>query len=894
MRIALSFALLLGACVQTNTADCGQDVVCREGTVCHPITIGETTTTECVSEDQLDKCKDMPDGMPCTGGTCYSEACLPAGCGNGRMDEGETCDDGNVTLGDGCSSSCVAEVCGNGVVDPVSTSSGTPLPNEQCDDGNTLGHDGCASTCIPEVPRWRRLPGVPQDRAFASMAVDVVAKKSIMFGGFSPLVFIGPNQSDSFATTDGVPFTGTPIGETWELSETGWNRIDSLFQPSPRGGAAMVNDGTRTLLVGGTSSTSSAFNDVWQLKDGAWTELARLPMAMGPRAGAAMAYWPEQHGVVLFGGVTKEGKPVDDTWFLADGSDTWTPFPLPTGTKTPESRMTATLTYDPSEHRLILAGGTQDAVAPAPLASWGLGANGWEPLAGGSPQANLEPYAYGATAAYDPAVGVVVFGGFYSGARTGDVWVWKSNKWTKLAASTEPRFGATGDADPITGHLQIFGGAIAPATDGCSGIVCTNALPPVGDGPPLDVLELDGSNWIPRNILVVAPTLSRHGYAYDFDRARVVVYGGDAASQTISNRTYEVVDHTWFAPALTNDAMSVTPPVVVSPSLVYATFGAVRGTYMFGGSTSQTSVSPTQEFLRLDHAPGVLTWRTATAAAKPSARAGAAMVFDSDRKRIVLFGGHDGTAPLADTWEYNGTTWTKVAVVGDSPLGRNDAAAGYDPVHHQMLVWGGSGANISGTSSQTTYGDLWAYDGATRTWTKADTSFGPSPRPGARFAWDARRRRMVLWGGNDSAIWEWNGSAWEYVPAFETPTPQSFAMMVQSADGSILVHGGAGAGLVSGDGNALGFETLELVRESPTLTTYATCNSKFLDEDHDGLCGCDDPDCWVYCTPWCPPTGTLSTDQVACDMAEAKCGDDMCQEPRENCGICPHDCGDCP
>jgi len=59
-------------------------------------------------------------------------------CGDGVLDEGEACDDGNTTDGDGCSSTCEFEsVCGNGVIEG----------NEVCDDGNTLDGDNCSSTC---------------------------------------------------------------------------------------------------------------------------------------------------------------------------------------------------------------------------------------------------------------------------------------------------------------------------------------------------------------------------------------------------------------------------------------------------------------------------------------------------------------------------------------------------------------------------------------------------------------------------------------------------------------------------------------------------------------------------------------------------------------------------
>jgi len=63
-------------------------------------------------------------------------------CGNTIIESGETCDDGNLINGDGCSSTCQTEVllCGNGITQ------GT----EQCDDGNTVSGDGCSSTCQTE------------------------------------------------------------------------------------------------------------------------------------------------------------------------------------------------------------------------------------------------------------------------------------------------------------------------------------------------------------------------------------------------------------------------------------------------------------------------------------------------------------------------------------------------------------------------------------------------------------------------------------------------------------------------------------------------------------------------------------------------------------------------
>ncbi len=59
-------------------------------------------------------------------------------CGNGVIDPGEQCDDGNNDNGDGCDAACMYELCGNGELDP----------GEQCDDGNNIDNDECSNTCI--------------------------------------------------------------------------------------------------------------------------------------------------------------------------------------------------------------------------------------------------------------------------------------------------------------------------------------------------------------------------------------------------------------------------------------------------------------------------------------------------------------------------------------------------------------------------------------------------------------------------------------------------------------------------------------------------------------------------------------------------------------------------
>src|SRR5205085_10094822 len=103
------------------------------------------------------------------GGT-GADVCAPIVCGDGIVDAGEECDDGNTASGDGCDATCHAEpgflchdvevaptgdvtsivtrnvcdplVCGDGVI--VNNAPASPLLGEQCDDGNDTSGDGCS------------------------------------------------------------------------------------------------------------------------------------------------------------------------------------------------------------------------------------------------------------------------------------------------------------------------------------------------------------------------------------------------------------------------------------------------------------------------------------------------------------------------------------------------------------------------------------------------------------------------------------------------------------------------------------------------------------------------------------------------------------------------------
>jgi hypothetical protein len=163
---------------------------------------------------------------------------------------------------------------------------------------------------------------------------------------------------------------------------------------------------------------------------------------------------------------------------------------------------------------------------------------------------------------------------------------------------------------------------------------------------------------------------------------------------------------------------------------------------------------------------------------KPPPRFGAAMAFDSNRERTVLFGGQatfklEPGAYLGDVWEYGPSGWVNLTP-GTGPFPRSKAAMAYDPVRKKMVLFGGEHAidNPDGGSPEVSVlGDLWIWNGTT--WALAGVS-APTPRSYAGIAWDAHREKLVLYGGSNGVqalgdTWEWDGTGWVSILAPGSP-----------------------------------------------------------------------------------------------------------------------------
>ena len=131
-------------CVSTIVCGDGKvsgDEVCDDGNT----NDGDGCSGDCMTVENGYSCPTP--GQPCVIGSGK------AVCGNGAVETGETCDDGNATSGDGCSSTCQIEsqyTCpqpGNPCVLNQYCGDGILNGQEQCDDGNLKPGDCCDGNC---------------------------------------------------------------------------------------------------------------------------------------------------------------------------------------------------------------------------------------------------------------------------------------------------------------------------------------------------------------------------------------------------------------------------------------------------------------------------------------------------------------------------------------------------------------------------------------------------------------------------------------------------------------------------------------------------------------------------------------------------------------------------
>jgi len=747
---------------------------------------------------------------------------------------------------------------------------------DRAGNGTRLESSRLALGTVPatESATWTRVDSsaaaTPESRYLHAAAFDETRKVLVMFGGM-----VGAAGS----------YKPTPTQDLWEWDPAAgaWtNRTPAGSKPSARSGAAMIFDSTRNKFVifGGRAATGYNYEDIWEWDPttGAFTDRTDSGTRPAGRSQHRMVFEKSTGKVLLFGGgssatdgsssifplvVGYDGSGVDrsfdDTWEWDPVTGAW--FQL-RSKFSPSARFDSALVWDSQRTRAVLFGGMEQDVeggAETPRQdTWE-----WDPAAAQwterKTDATTPSARWGHAMAYDRDRGkIVLLGGMSvpAGGELGltvsailaDLWEWDPTTaaWTQRLAGSEPnlppaRMYASLLADPGRSRLDLLAGVTY--SHPYEAVFSLTAF--------ADVWELDPATAAFTDRQSDKTPSRRTGFAMAFCPAngKTYMFGGINDALQMLDDLWEWDGQSWLqVPA------DVRPPGRRDTAMAYDPFRKALVLFggankMVGGLRNESALGDTWEWQS-----GTRKWTELHPASSPEPLDMHAMVTDSARAKVLLFGGESGTYssdPGAPTdspqsnkvWEWDGdkTTWTDrtPVPVAVAPARRLRPLLSFDEGRGKMFLFEGL-STWKGTTSNSVF---WEWDPATAGWAFRDSGdfvdFGPAADVYVLsfpvVAYDSLRRRLVIptnapaTSGSGSKTWELdsNGPTWYLRTLSPNPGSLDSVAMVFDSQRGVMVLVGAGP-LYSGANETWEYKVTKLGNgQGCTAATASTCASGF-------------------------------------------------------------------
>ena len=190
---------------------------------------------------------------------------------------------------------------------------------------------------------------------------------------------------------------------------------------------------------------------------------------------------------------------------------------------------------------------------------------------------------------------------------------------------------------------------------------------------------------------------------------------------------------------------------------------------------------------------------------RPPARSTHAMVYDSARDRIILFGGRKEATVLRqrfnfhnDTWAWQNGEWTDLAP-GNAPTPRYFHGMAYDRDRDRVILYGGYNYLEDGRTFRV-LNDTWEFDGDN--WTRVNENGPVITKP--LIVFDAARHQTIMLGTDaesKAAMYRWNADAsrWDTVTGTLPPCVNEGQLVYQTHNQRPLLAGGVCGGSIIGD-----------------------------------------------------------------------------------------------
>jgi hypothetical protein len=285
----------------------------------------------------------------------------------------------------------------------------------------------------------------------------------------------------------------------------------------------------------------------------------------------------------------------------------------------PPAREDHTWTVAP-DGRAYLFGGRDGTVVHADLWAYDLVQDSWTALDATGP-----PARFGHNAVWVDGVGLVIFAGQAGSAFYDDLWAYDpaADAWRQLpanGAAPTPRYGSCAALSPL-GQLWISHGFTSDGTR-------------FSDTRAYDFTSATWTDLTPDADLPVARCLHACWWT---DDARFSLHGGQTTGVAALGD--------WWTLDADADAWVALDGDLPPDRNLHASARSGAGTVIFGGQALDGAYLGDAW-----HLSDVGAATPLNVGATPPGRAGAELIADPDRDRLLLFGGRDASGQLADTW----------------------------------------------------------------------------------------------------------------------------------------------------------------------------------------------------------------------------------------------------
>ena len=558
-------------------------------------------------------------------------------------------------------------------------------------------------------------------------------------------------------------------GSTWTHIGGGPNSINNSWDANTYEGVySLISDGS-TLYAG--LGTGAGDGEVWRWNGSTWTKIGGDSVNGGWTNYAEQVWTLEIVAGNLYAGIGNGG---NDAEVWEWNGSTWTQIggdSLNSGWTTNYERVAA-LTTDGTNLYAGVGSSANDAEV------WRWNGSAWSKIGGDSINS-------GWTTNYETVNSLRYFGGsLYAGigdsTNDAEVWQWNGSAWSKI--------GGDGVNSSWNSSYEQVASFAFDGTNLYAGLGTGN-----GDG---EVWQWNGSawskiggdgldnSWVTNQGDTVNTLLFDSGVLYSgsYDS------GGAGLAYTWNGTTWTQIGGDYVNKSWGFFGFSAAQVMQAHNDYLYVGMGNTTGSavvFRFDGST-WTAIGG--QGINNSWEPNKYEY-----------------VYSMGSYENKLYVGLGNTANSTDQdgeiWEWDGSTWTKVAGngingswSGVNNYGEVDSLASYDGYLYAGL---GQGSNN---------GEVWRYNGSTWTQIGGDSLNGGwtnyAENVYSLAVYDGKLVAGLGRSGNDSEVWEWNGSTWTKIGGDDVNSSWGTGIVPESVESLIPYNGKLYAGLGNSTGDA--------------------------------------------------------------------------------------------